>query len=734
MALIDIQAWEISCRDSSGGSRDFRESIFSQGNGYMGLRGYRPDERGLHSAQRSTFFSGFYEYIRPGITDMVNQPDAMRTEIAVNGVDAGACAISDYSETLSMRDGLLTWRYVLTDPDRRQTQVTIERLISMDDVHTAAVRFSFCPLNHDAVLTLTTGVDGNVDNFPISDNQLQDNIEFLHLFQLLDARAGCDDGYLVVQTKTSHRRTAVCYRVKDSGAATRQGIFESGYAATRLSTTIPRGSTYRAEKHIAVACYRDGENPHAIAAQHLLGCGSFDEMHRASAAAWKAVWANADVRLESNPLWQGAARYNIFQLIQSTPRGDEHASIGARGLMHGRYKGCYFWDTEIFMLPMFLYAMPETARNLLLYRYHTLEDAKESARRFSERGARYSWMASDTGLEQCETWDTGCCEIHITADIAYAMGKYVELTGDTDFLYRYAAEVYIETARYWSGRFNYSAADDRYHLLFVKGPDEYCGVTTNDFYTVYLARHNLLLALDAIKRLRREAPERYAKLRQKTGFSDEETAVWRRMTERMVMFRDEQTKLWRQDDTFERLERIDAAAQKDSDEPLYRKISFDRLQRLQVLKQPAVLMCMALFPESFTQEEVEAAWQYYEPKTLHDSTLSFGIHALIAARLGRTAEAVKYFEKALLLDLHDIMRNTGREGLHMAALGAAWQALVLGFGGVGACAGQIKAENRLPAAISGMSFTVISRGKRYSVRQQTGRPPLIEQKNGHDVG
>lgn len=714
MALMDIRAWEISCTDASAESRDFRESIFSQGNGYMGVRGFRPDAHGLHPAHRSTFYAGFFEYIRPGITDMVNQPDTMHTELLIDGADADALTILDYRQSLSLRDGLLTWHYTLLDGRGRRMRVEIERLIDMADLHTAALRYTICPLDSETVVTLRTGIDGSVENLPISDNQMQDDTAFLRLLRVEQAQAGCDGGYLLATTRTSRRASVACYRVMDDRGAKRQGHRDGNRVYTQLEVSLPVGAAWRVEKTIAVACYRDGGDPYALATSRLRDCTGFDAMHTRSAAAWEALWAKADVQVEGNELWQGAVRYNIFQLIQSTPRTDEHASIGARGLMHGRYKGCYFWDTEVFMLPLFLYTMPEVAKNLLLYRYHTLEDAKESARRFSVRGARYPWMASDTGFEQCETWDTGCCEVHITADIAYAMGRYVEVTGDTDFLFRYAVEVYVETARYWQDRFNYCVEDGQYHLLFVKGPDEYCGVTTNDFFTVYLARHNLLLALDAVQRLRREAPERYAALVKKTGLTDAEMAIWKRMAEHMVLHQDERTKVWQQDDTFARLEPVDVAAYKDSDEPLYCKLSFDRLQRLQVLKQPAVLMCMAMFPEAFSYEEIDAAWRYYEPKTLHDSTLSFGIHALIAARLDRQEEALRYFEKAVLLDLRDVMRNTGREGVHLAALGAAWQALVLGFGGVRVGAGGVVVQSHLPKTIDSLSFRLQANQKTYS--------------------
>lgn len=722
MKPVSITPWHIFCGPDV--ERSYRESIFSLGNGYMGSRGFRPDEFGEHEAWRSTFLSGFYEYIRPGITDLVNQPDFAAVELQLNGEDTDSMQVADFTQSLDMRNGLLVWQFTLESYNGLKTQIKMEKFISMENRHVAALRVSVVPVNWSGSLCFGTGIDASVLNLPISDNQLQGNSEFVRMWEVPEVQPLEGGAMLTARTLVSGRAVAMAYAL-NADESTELVRGNRGVTSV-LEATLECGTCWQAEKIVAVACFRDGDCKKI--AQHELARvrhEGFDALLSQSEKAWSALWETSDVEIEGDEPWQGAIRYNIFQLLQAAPKGDRHASIGARGLTHGRYKGCYFWDTEIFMLPMFTMTQPGMARDLLLYRYNTLPDALQSAKNFSAKGARYSWMASDTGFEQCETWDTGCCEIHITADVAFAFGAYAAATGDEEFLCRYAAELYIQTARYWVDRFNYSAKEDRYHLLFVKGPDEYCGVTSNDFYTVSLARQNLRLAMDAVSEMAQRYPVTWKELSSRLAFNEDEITVWRDIIEKSVLLFDEERTLWIQDATFEHMEPLDVEKEKDGDKPLYYKIGYDRLQRYQVLKQPAVLMYMALYPDDFPKEEIEAAWNYYEPKTLHDSTLSFGIHALVAARLGKMTDAVRYFEKSLFLDLFDVLENTAREGIHMASLGASWQALVFGFGGLSYNESHFTVANRLPEQIHGMRYRFFFKGDQYEVDIRQGADPVV---------
>ena len=720
MRELRITPWRIESLDPD--DRSFRESIFSQGNGYMGTRGYRPDQRGAHPAWRSTFLAGFYEYVKPGITDLVNHPDFSGIQFRLNGTDSEAHTVSDFLQTLDLRCGLVTWAYILTDRAGNQTRVKQEKFLSMADRHLAAIRVSLTPVNWSGTLELSGGIDARVENLPVSDDQLTENVEFVKMWSDVRTEPRPAGGQLTAQTRISHRQIAQSYLFSGKGSLKTEAADE--WVTTTINARLSQGMTWVGEKRIAVASFRDGDAGEIVKEKsEELKDTTFDELLTESALAWEKIWKQADVQLIGNDEWQGAIRYNIFQLIQAMPYGDTHASIGARGLTHGRYKGCYFWDTEIFMLPFFAYTQPNAAKSLLQYRCHTLPDAVESAKRFSAKGARFSWMASDTGFEQCGTWDTGCCEIHITADIAHAVRQYVELTGDEAFLRDCGTELLLQTARYWVDRFNYVSAEDQYHLLFVKGPDEYCGVTCDDFYTVSMARDHLEQAAAAIKWMEKTYPEDWTVLAEKTGFQPEETEKWMDIAAKVVLRR--RGELWKQDATFDLLEPLDIQAHKDDDAPLYHKIGFDRLQRYQVLKQPAVLMYMALCPEKFSKVEVEAAWNYYEPKTLHDSTLSFGIHALVAARLGYEEKAVHYLEKSLFLDLKNVMKNTAGEGIHTASLGATWQAMVLGFGGLSIRNGVLNVENRLPPGIEEMRYRVFHKGVPHQITIRNNQKPEI---------
>lgn len=720
MRELRITPWRIESLDPD--DRSFRESIFSQGNGYMGTRGYRPDQRGAHPAWRSTFLAGFYEYVKPGITDLVNHPDFSGIQFRLNGTDSESHTVSDFLQTLDLRCGLVTWAYILTDRAGNQTRVKQEKFLSMADRHLAAIRVSLTPVNWSGTLELSGGIDARVENLPVSDDQLTENVEFVKMWSDVRTEPRPAGGQLTAQTRISHRQIAQSYLFSGKGSLKTEAADE--WVTTTINARLSQGMTWVGEKRIAVASFRDGDAGEIVKEKsEELKDTTFDELLTESALAWEKIWKQADVQLIGNDEWQGAIRYNIFQLIQAMPYGDTHASIGARGLTHGRYKGCYFWDTEIFMLPFFAYTQPNAAKSLLQYRCHTLPDAVESAKRFSAKGARFSWMASDTGFEQCGTWDTGCCEIHITADIAHAVMQYVELTGDEAFLRDCGTELLLQTARYWVDRFNYVSAEDQYHLLFVKGPDEYCGVTCDDFYTVSMARDHLEQAAAAVKWMEKTYPEDWAVLAEKTGFQPEETEKWMDIAAKVVLRR--RGELWKQDATFDLLEPLDIQAHKDDDAPLYHKIGFDRLQRYQVLKQPAVLMYMALCPEKFSKDEVEAAWNYYEPKTLHDSTLSFGIHALVAARLGYEEKAVHYLEKSLFLDLKNVMKNTAGEGIHTASLGATWQAMVLGFGGLSIRNGVLNVENRLPPGIEEMRYRVFHKGIPHQITIRKNQKPEI---------
>lgn len=717
-----ILPWQISVDDCTPEKKQFYESIFCLGNGYMGAMGFAPEEEKPSPADRCTYLSGFYEYIKPGITDMVNTPDFSTVSIAVDGRDISRENKINCMQRLDMKTGLMVREYTVEDQQGRRTRLEISRFFSMEQRHLAVLRFSLTPENYSGTLEFRTGINGNSANRPIADNQLSENDSVIALWDTAVTGAEGLSGWLVQRTRPSGRAIAEAYAVRTDWANDEPDAHVSedlrpGYAGVIFRAEIRGGCTYTVDKFVGVYCFRDAE-PDSLPrlARECAGSAAakgFERLLEENAAVWAEKWETADIKVDNDEI-QGAIRYNIFQLIQTDPEDDPKASIGARGIMNGRYKGCYFWDTEIFMFPFFLFTNPKAARNLLMYRYHTLGDAIESANRFSLEGARYSWMCSDTGFEQCETWDTGCCEVHITADVAYAVQQYADVTGDEEFMRDYGTEMLVQTARYWKSRLTYDSLEDMYNMLFVKGPDEYCGVTLNNTYTNWLVRENLKNACAATDWMVSRYPRQWEALRERLSYREEERRQWEDIVQKIKIGYDAHTSLFIQDDLFLKSEPLDIQKNKTDDSPLYRRISYDRLQRYRALKQPDVLMMMILYPDRFTGSQKKAAWDFYEPLTLHDSTLSFGSHAQMAANIGEKEKAESYFLKSIFLDLKDIMKNTATEGIHTASLGAAWKALTLGFAGLRADAMGMRLEApMLPEMFNKLEFTFFYRGERY---------------------
>lgn len=331
-------------------------------------------------------------------------------------------------------------------------------------------------------------------------------------------------------------------------------------------------------------------------------------------------------------------------------------------------------------------------------------------------------MAALDGSEQCESWDIGASEVHITADVVFALQQYRDWCGDEAFYENGAAQVYVETARFWADRYTLQA-DGTAHLLFCKGPDEYCGITSNNLFTSVLVRHNLSLAVQAAELLLRTQPDTAARL----GLSAQEATQWQALRDAIVLPRRADGR-YLPDDTFLRLEHVDPAALKQDDSASYHTVCFDRLQRYQVIKQADALPLMSRLPELFTAQERRAAWDDYEPLCLHDSTLSFASHALFAAQNGLQAPAEHYLQKAMLLDLRDVMSNTGKEGLHVACFGEVWSAVMLGLLGLRFADGAPTAAAHLPARWQRVETQFLYRGKRYSITADSSgtRCELIE--------
>lgn len=654
MAFPAIHSWQI---EMSGPITDYSESVFAVGNGRLGVRGFSLQQPKSKPYDHALFRAGFFEPVKPGITDMVQLPDVL-------GMVVEGYRPADYLQSLNLRTGVLTQRW-----HQEGLSVSVDRMVSLADPSLICLRMTLLP-DQEGTLTVSVGMNEEVANLPVHDDQMTEETETVRL--LFPVR---------------HTENELVLRAKSTGREIRfiRSVFLEGrqVSGDRILLRAEAGKSIVLEKRLHVLL--DGE----------AGKETDSDPWSAHQAAWDRLWADCDIEIDAEEEIQGALRWNIFQMLCSNAPQDPSVSIGARGLTHGRYKGNTFWDTDIFLLPFFCWHRPKAAENLIRYRLRHLPEARALAASQNLSGARYPWMCAADGREQCESWDIGLCETHITADIAYAVHRLTEITGAP--MTGEMKHLLAETARYWRSRFTWEEDRQQFSGFFVKGPDEYCGAAVNNTYTNYMARHNVELALQYAGDL----------------LEDLEKRDLRFFADHIAILYDPARHLYLQDELFDRLEPL--PGRKAAGEPLYRSVCFDRMQRYRALKQADLVQLMVLFPDRFSDEEKRAVWKKYEPLTVHDSSLSFGVHAHLAFQLGLIKEGWDYFFRSLMFDLRDMLHNTGREGVHMASLGATWQALVYGMLGLWAADGKLSVHPCLPQEIRSVSLPVYMKGLRYRI-------------------
>ena len=432
--------------------------------------------------------------------------------------------------------------------------------------------------------------------------------------------------------------------------------------------------------------------------------------------AWRDRWLDSDVVVGGDGLAQRDLRFALYHLISAGDPESDRASIGARALTGPGYRGHVFWDTEVFVLPFFLWTHPETARALLAYRHRTLPAARAKAAGLGYEGALYAWESADTGEETTPehiwlpdgtrlTILTGVQEHHIAADVAWAVWQYWQVTGDDRFVEEMGAEMVIETARFWASRTTVDA-DGRHHVCEVIGPDEYHEGVDDNAYTNVMARWNLRFAGDVC--------DRFPAVAERVGVTAADRERWDEVAEGLVEPFDRETSLYEQFAGFfdrEDVRAVDLAPRPFTGEMV---VGVDRLRTTQVVKQADVLMLGVLLPDEVGSEVQEANYRYYEPRTSHGSSLSPAMHALVAARVGDLDDALSYFHLAGGVDLDNRMGNAA-DGVHIATMGGLWQAAVFGFGGVRADGNAVRIDPRVPATWDRLVFPIRWRGTRITV-------------------
>jgi trehalose/maltose hydrolase-like predicted phosphorylase len=737
------------------------ETVLTLGNGYMGARGCLEEGfPALMETYPGAYIAGVFDNFEGPTVELVNVPGFWNASVRVGNetMSMSEGAVSDYSRTLDMRAGLLERRFTWESLRGKRTAFVFQRFLSLDRPHLACLRIQATPLNHSSSVSIRSTLDGTAYNRRQRDwPPLTRIVRNEHLDPVAAARVARDEGVLHVRTKTTRVDIVMAAKLLIAGRAavrtTAVGVSASaetppaasaGQIVQEVSFRAKRGETVGMAKFTAVFTSRDAKPGRlrglAIREASRAARGRWDALVGAHAAAWAERWDRSDIVIGGDPGAQQGIRFNLFQLMAANARNDPGVNLAAKLLSHTRYKGNCFWDTEIFMFPFFVFTDPHAARNLLLYRYRMLPAARRRARDHWMRGAMYPWMSAQSGDEQCESWEYGECEIHITADVAYAFDQYLRATGDEEFFARRAAEVFVETARLWADRVAWSPRRRRYTILSVKGPDEYCSITNNNMFTNYLAARNLELGEEAVARMRSRHPKAWKRLAARIGFNPAEVGTWRDVRKRMYYNWDRDLLI--QDDTFLDKEPDDLRKYADRKKPLVEIMPYERIMRVRLLRQTDVVLLMYLLNDRFTRRQKERAYDYYEPMTTHDSSLSYNTHSIMAAELGRAGAAYGYFRKSCRLDLDDEL-GTARSGIHGASLGGTWQTVVAGFGGMRVREdGTLSFNPILPASWTELAFSVAFRGRTVAVRMTRGSTelalrsgaPLTVLLNGKKVG
>ncbi len=726
---MDEATWTISETEFDPAHQHRQETLFTLGNGYLGTRGSL--EEGYPDDQPATLIHGLFDDVPIAYTELANAPDWLPLAILVEGerfrLDQGQ--VISYRRQLDLRRGLLSRDVRWRSPAGRTVDLHFERFVSLADEHVLALQCCLTPLNFDGIIEVHAALNGYPENQGL-----------LH-WKWLDQGGNGDAIWLRMRTRRSHHELGLATRldVRGAGYVPIQAMGCRGYPVLKATVQARAGQPITLEKTATVFTSRDTDAPVQAARQRLSALPDYAALRSAHQDAWAEVWADADVQIEGDPLAQLAVRYNLFQVLAAAPRHDDRVSIPAKTLSGFGYRGHVFWDTDIFIVPFLACTQPALARNLLLYRYHTLPGARRKAAAAGYEGAMFAWESADTGDEVTPRWVPGpqgeelvriwCgdIELHITADVAYAVWSYWQATGDDDFLRDYGAEIILDTARFWASRAQWHADRAAYEIHDVIGPDEYHEHVNNNVFTNRMAQWHLETALTVLEWLRQTAPDRAAALAAQLDLTPARLAHWNAVRERIRVLHDPETGLMEQFDGFFDLEDVNLADYEPRTQSMQAVLGIEEANRRQVLKQPDVLMLLYLLRDRYDQQTLRANWDYYVPRTdhTHGSSLGPAIHAILACELGLGDEAYAHFMRGALVDLHDLRGNTA-DGIHAAAAGGVWQAVVLGFGGLRLTpAGPVVAP-RLPPGWTHLQFGLRWRGQRFTfdLRPATARPTI----------
>ncbi len=709
------------------------ESVMCLGNGYMCIRS--ATEESYLGEKRGFFVAGtFNKFDENEVTELPNAADVINCRIEINGqvfsLEKGE--IKEYYRQLNLKTGELTRTVRWVSPFGDEVKLTFQRIVSMADKHTAAQRITLTPVNRDIELKIVPGIDGSVTNSGVQHFSEGDKRFYEGIYMQSCQRTTQTKLDFVFTTACSFEAEGKPYEMKSLILMDRRKI------GCEYTGRLEAGRTLEIEKISNVYTSRDKEND-GKSVEELQKAGlealkesrekGYEILAKESATAWEErVWNRMPIEIVSkNPMDLFSIRFAQYHLYAMTPAHDNRMNIGAKGLSGEGYKGHTFWDTDIFALPYFTFTDPEVARSLEIYRYLSLPGAHKKARDNNYEGAQFPWESAwlDDG-EVTPVWGaadivtglptkiwSGFIEQHITADVAYGIWQYYMVTGDQEFMESYGYELLMDTAKFWASRLEWSEEDKKYHINDVVGPDEYKEHANDNAFTNYMAHWNLGIAIRYYEELKEKLPEKFARLNEKMGL-DGAYKLWQERRPLIYLPQPRKEDLVvAQDASYLTYPEIDLTKYKEAEEvgSLFKEYNLEQVNHLQVSKQADIMILFLLMEDLFSLDVKKANWNYYEPKTLHDSSLSLSTHVVLASDMKDKEMAYHLFQRAIRIDAGENMKSSDA-GIHAASIAGIWQSIIYGFGGLRMLHGNLRVCPALPDNWEKLDFYIFWHGQK----------------------
>jgi maltose phosphorylase len=662
--------------------------------------------------------NGYPEYF----AKVLNAPNWIGIRISIDNqkLDLAKCKVEKFRRVLDMKEGLLSRSFTATFPDGKKVAVESKRFCSMANGEVGAIRYSLTALNFSAKLTLAIYVDADVIN---KDSNYDEKFWEEVYKQATEGRA-----IVTAQTKKTffHVTTGMRYSIFVDG---KPASFDrinleqrEKYAGNVIQMDCEQGKEIVIYKYAAVLSSENHPKDKLVSTcEKVLDeavTTGFDKLLEAHIKVWAHKWEESDITIEGDVAAQQGIRFNIFQLTQTYTGDDERLNIGPKGFTGEKYGGSTYWDTEAYCLPFYLgTAEQHVARNLLIYRYKHLQRAIENAGKLGfTNGAALYPMVTMNGEECHNEWEITFEEIHRNGAIAYAIYDYINYTGDQNYLAEYGLEVLIGISRFWTQRITWSAHKNKYVMLGVTGPNEYENNVNNNWYTNTIATWTLEYTLEALKYVKHKELARYNSVVAATNFEEsKETSKWSDIIEKMYYPVDEKRGLILQQDGFLDKEILTVNDLRPEDRPINQKWSWDRILRSCFIKQADVLQGLYFFEDRFDIETIRKNFDFYEPMTVHESSLSPCVHVILASRLGYKQSAYEFYLRTARLDLDDYNNDT-EDGCHITSMAGTWMSVVKGFGGMRVKDGMLHFNPFIPEQWTSYSFRLEFRGRVIKVR------------------